>query len=382
MKVLHIISSSGMYGAEAVILNMSRMLLESGHASTLGIFVNSSNPNLQLHEAAAKEGIDSYLIPCTGQIDRTVPGKIRKLANATGADVVHAHGYKADIYVYFALRKPGVPKISTCHTWYDNDLLVTLYGMIDRWVLRSFDAVVAVSDEVVRRLQKAGVRRDRIYEIRNGIDLRPFDFAQPSLEKEGVGGGLLVGLIGRLSREKGVDIFIRASALVLREMPETRFVVVGDGPDLMALGELAAELGVSECVKLIGRRDYMPGVYASLDIMVSASRQEGLPMALLEGMASRVPLIATPVGEVPTVVENGVTGVLVPAEDEVALAVALIALLRDPGQRQRLAMAGRERIEREFSATRMTAHYLAVYEAVTRTSGTGSTLPVASRDSQ
>ena len=99
MKVLHIISSGGMYGAEAVILNMSRILNESGDASVLGVFANSTNPNLQLHQRAAKEAIESHLIPCTGQIDRTAIAAIRELAVRTGADVVHAHGFKADIYV-------------------------------------------------------------------------------------------------------------------------------------------------------------------------------------------------------------------------------------------------------------------------------------------
>ena len=116
----------------------------------------------------------------------------------------------------------------------------------------------------------------------------------------------------------------------------------------------------------------MPGVYASLDVMVSASRQEGLPMALLEGMASSVPLIATPVGEVPALVTNDVTGVLVPVEDENALATELIALLRDSNRRERLAAAGLERIERDFSAARMTADYLAVYEKTVGIHGSGT----------
>ena len=109
MKILHIISSGGMYGAEAVILNMSRTLNEGPHASILGVFSNSSNPNLQLHEVATKEGIESHVIPCKGQIDRTVITSIRELVARTNADIVHAHGYKADIYVYLALRASSAP---------------------------------------------------------------------------------------------------------------------------------------------------------------------------------------------------------------------------------------------------------------------------------
>src|ERR1035441_9798845 len=132
MKILHIISSGGMYGAEAVILNLSRTLNEGPHRSILGVFSNSSNPNVQLHECATKEGIESYLIPCKGQIDRTAIAIIRELADQPGADVVHAHGYKADIYAYFALRVSGVALVSTCHTWYDNDRKAFFYGVLDQ----------------------------------------------------------------------------------------------------------------------------------------------------------------------------------------------------------------------------------------------------------
>jgi glycosyltransferase involved in cell wall biosynthesis len=352
-----------MYGAEAVILNMSRTLNEGSHTSILGVFSNSTNPNLQLHEAAGKEGIESHLIPCVGQIDRTVTASIRNLATQTNADIVHAHGYKADIYSYFALRGSRIPFVSTCHTWYDNNRLVTLYGKADRLVLRNYAAVVAVSDEVKQRLLNAGVREDRIHLVRNGIDLRPFDNVIPSLRNGSTSNQpLIVGLVGRLSIEKGVDIFLRAAAQVLAELPSTKFVVVGEGPDRDKLESLIDELKIRDNVSTLGRRDDMPSVYASLDIMVSASRQEGLPMAILEGMASGLPLIATPVGAVPTVISDGRTGVMVPPADPTLLASAILTLLKNPVQRERLGSAARKLIEDEFSASRMTADYLRVYE--------------------
>jgi glycosyltransferase involved in cell wall biosynthesis len=360
MKVLHIISSSGMYGAEAVILNMSRMLLDSSHGSVLGVFSNSSNPNHQLHERALKDGFVSHLIPCNGQIDSSTIVAIRELAGRTGADVVHAHGFKADIYVYLALRGRGIPFVSTCHTWYDNDLTVTLYGKLDRLVLRAFARVVAVSDEVKQRLLKAGVRNEKIRMVRNGIDLRPFTGAAPSLRGEDP--ALLVGLVGRLSWEKGVEFFLMAAARVLAQFPSAEFVVVGEGPDREKLERTIDELKIRDSVRMLGRRDDMPAVYASLDIMVSSSRQEGLPMAILEGMASSLPLVASSVGEVPTVVADGVTGLLVPAEDVERLSAGIVKLLGDRAKREQFGAAARKLIEDEYSAERMTADYLRVYD--------------------
>ena len=377
MKILHIISSGGMYGAEAVILNLSRTLNQAGHSSTLGVFSNSANPNLQLHARATKEGIESHLIPCKGQIDRKVTARIRELAALTHADVVHAHGYKADVYVWLALRGSGMPFVSTCHNWIDDSRLVRIYGVLDRVVLRSYAAVVAVSEDVKQRLLRSGVKREKIHLVRNGIDLRPYDAARPSLREsilfqdahahatpaQDARNLLIVGLVGRLSREKGVDIFLQAAARVLREFPAAKFVVVGEGPDKAELDALIDSLKIRDSVTMLGRRDDMPSVYASLDGMVSSSRKEGLPMAILEGMASRRALVATAVGEVPKIVHDGRTGLLVPAEDVEALAEAIRKLLGSSTLRERLGISARALIEAEFSAARMTADYLDVYQA-------------------
>ena len=376
MKILHIISSGGMYGAETVILNMSRTLNETGHCSILGVFENTSNPNLQLHEQAKKESIESHVIPCDGQVDRTVRGSIQKLAAKTRADIIHAHGYKADVYVYLALRRSDYPLISTCHNWINQDPMVSFYGFVDRLILRKYSAVVAVSNEVRNRLLGAGVCENKVYLIRNGIDLRPFESAVPSLR-----GGIapetapIVGWVGRLSNEKGADIFLHAAALVLIQVPHAQFLLVGEGPEEINLEALIDELSIRPSVTLVGRRDDMPSVYASMDVMVSSSRQEGLPMAILEAMAAGLPLVASAVGEVPTVVLNDRTGVLVKEEDASVLAAGIVELLGDYSKRVRFGSTARQLVAAEYSAERMAADYLAVYEdAITVKSREGSRL--------
>jgi glycosyltransferase involved in cell wall biosynthesis len=357
VKILHLISSGGMYGAEAVILTLMRELRTGPHRSALGVFQNESQPQAQLYERAIGEGLETYSLGCRGQVDFSLVRAIRELVERCGADVVHAHGYKADVYVYLALRGAKAAMVSTCHTWYDNDLALRVYGVVDRWVLRRFAGVAAVSDEVRQRLLKAGVRESRVVLVRNGIELGPF---VQRVARE----ALCVGLVGRLDREKGVDVFLRAAAVVLQQLPRTRFVVAGDGPERASLEALLGELGLGERVRLVGREEDMAGFYASIDLLVSSSRQEGLPMALLEGMGSGLALVATRVGEVPTVVEQGRTGVLVAPEDVEALAGAMVGLLGDAELRARYGAAGRERIASEFSARRMTDAYVRLYERV------------------
>jgi glycosyltransferase involved in cell wall biosynthesis len=362
MKILHIISSGGMYGAEAVILNLSRTLNEQGHTSLLGIFSNSSNPNLQLHERALQEGIESHLISCRGQIDRTVPASIRALAASTGANLIHAHGYKADVYVYLAMRGSTMPLVSTCHTWYDDNRLVWLYGVIDRRILRRYQAVVAVSDDVRQRLLDSGVPASRIHFIRNGIDLRPFTNATPSL-RHLAPDGLLVGWVGRLTHDKGSDIFLHAIAQVRPEYPTAHYLLVGEGPYRPEVERLITELALDGVVHLLGQRSDMPAVYASCDFMVSSSRQEGLPMAILEGMAAGLPWIATSVGAVPMVIHDSQNGILIAPENVKLLAASIIQIMRSPEDRARMGAAARHLTESEFSAERMAADYLRVYSA-------------------
>ena len=355
-----------MYGAEAVILDLCRCMRRGGETALIGVFANSGQRNTELEARAQAEGIAIHTIACRGQLDLSVPSRLRDLVRTQAVNVVHAHGYKADVYAYWALRNSRTTAlVSTCHTWYDNDLALRLYGMLDRLVLRRFGRVVAVSEAVWEQLLRAGVCQNRVRRIRNGVDLRSFAaVARSPLRppEDGLNPSLTVGLVGRLAREKGVDLYLRAAAAVLEQAPSTRFVVVGDGPDRAALEALIGELSLTEHATLLGRRDDMPGFYGSLDLMVSASRQEGLPVALLEGMASGLPIVAAAAGEIPNIVQQDRTGLLVPVEDPQALASAILQLLTNPDQRLRMGCAGRTRVTQEFSADRMTTEYLQVYQ--------------------
>jgi glycosyltransferase involved in cell wall biosynthesis len=140
-------------------------------------------------------------------------------------------------------------------------------------------------------------------------------------------------------------------------------VVVGDGPDREELEALIDHLRLRPFLSMLGRRNDMPAQYASFDLLVSSSRKEGLPIAILEGMAAGLPLIATNVGDVPSVVRNGETGILLPPGDPAALASAIVDLLRDREKRRRLGSAARQLVEREYSAERMANEYLDTYKA-------------------
>ena len=362
MKVLHVISSGGMYGAEAVILDLSRALHRMGHGSEIAVFANSALPNAELETRARTCNIRTHGIPCTGQLDRSVPAQLRHLVRTQGFDVVHAHGYKADVYAFWAMHATGIPTIATCHNWVDGNLTLRLYGRVDRFVLKRFAAVAAVSDGVRQRLIGAGVPPERVRCIRNGVDLTELSHIERT--NDTASGHIRIGIVARLSPEKGVDLFLRAAAIVAQARPETRFFVAGEGPERANLEQCIADLELQDRALLLGRQDDMPAFYRQLDLLVLSSRYEGLPMALLEGMASGLPVVATAVGEVPEVIGQGKVGKVVAVEDVSAIASATLELIRDRDRLREMGARARARITAEYSADRMAAEYLNLYTSV------------------
>lgn len=368
MRILHLISSSGLYGAENVILTLCRSLRQKDHYGSIGVFHNLHSPNLQLMERAAQSGVEARLITCKDKIDFKVPRAIRELVSSERSDIIHCHGYKPDIYSFFALNNSEVPLVATCHTWYDNDPFVYLYGAIDRYVLRSFNAVIAVSESVAGRLAKAGVKKQQVRIINNGIDVSKFAAVSPGLREElGFGDKIVIGLVGRLAPEKGVDLFLHAAAALRRAHNQLVFVVAGQGPMEVELRELANRLGLSGGLIFLGQRQDIASVYASLDVLVSASLDEGLPLTLLEALAASRPVVATRVGAVPRFIIHEQTGLLVEPGNACELADAVDRLLRDPELRAKLGEEGKQLVSKQFSADVMSASYLQLYEAVLKT---------------
>jgi glycosyltransferase involved in cell wall biosynthesis len=363
MKILHIISSGGMYGAESVILNLSKALEEEGHRSMAAVFWNTQNPNLEFREVADRAGIETHLLLCDGQFDSSVMGRIRDLACRTNADIVHTHNYKADIFASLALRGRPNALVSTCHSWLDTNPKVYVYGVVDRFMLKRFDHVCAVSEAIKLRLLKSGLAESKISIIPNGIDIAPYEYAgalrsssQDSRHE------YTVGLVGRLSKEKAIHVFVQAANLLRYQFPNAKFVIYGEGPERKNLERQIRKLKLSDRVSLHGRSSDMPSVYASLDVLVSTSLNEGLPMTLLEGMASQLPIIATPVGDIPSLIPSSEYGILIPPNDASALASEIGQILRNPDKREDLGMRAQWRIQESFSSRAMADHYLRVYK--------------------
>jgi glycosyltransferase involved in cell wall biosynthesis len=282
-------------------------------------------------------------------------------------NILHPHGYKADLYAFAASWPGRAALVATCHNWPSNLLKMRMYAALDRLVLRRFDQVIAVSDFASDILHRWGVHPDRVSTIYNGVELERFDRAVPTLRNEiSPKGYSLVGFVGRLVSDKGGAFLLQAAQQVIAARPNTMFVLVGEGPARTEWEALATKLGIGKQVAFAGVRKDMPGVYASLDMVVLPSLMESMPMCLLEAMASGKPVVATRVGAVSKLVSSEENGLLLESGDKSGLVDAMLRLLGDPVFASRLGQNGRERVVQHFSAAAMARCYIRQYERVLR----------------
>jgi len=362
MKVLHLISSEGFYGAENVVAALARDLRQSGHSACIGVFENAHVARNSVAGQFESRGLRVVRIPCRRRFDLSAVRRIRKIIADEEIALVHSHGYKSDIYAWLAARRLRLPIMATSHLWTRQTAAIRFYEFLDGLVLRRFDAVAAVSQRIAGELRQAGIAGEKISVIDNGIDLSPFDSAAPVLKSElQAGGRLLIGTVGRLTGQKGMEYFLGAAQKLLKEFSDLMFAIVGDGPDRQKLEQMARELQIEKSIHFTGARRDMPAVYASLDVFVLASVAEGMPMALLEAMASGCPVVATAVGAIPQIVVLGGTGMLVRPKDACELANAVASLLRHHDLCERVARNGQIAVRRQFSSHVMTQKYCKLY---------------------
>ncbi len=264
----------------------------------------------ELETRAAQLGLQVESVSCGGRWDRKAVRRIRQLVESNGVDVLHTHGYKADIYGYAAAWPKRVALVATCHNWPSPLLSMRAYAAIDRLVLRHFDRVATASGPVVEILGRWRVPAHKLKTIPNGVDMEPFREPSQSLRQEFASGDeRLVGFVGRFVPEKGGAVLLAAAQTVLAVYPNAKFVFAGEGPARGKWEAMATRLGIRSEVVFAGKRDDMAAFYASVDMLVLPSFEEAMPMCLLEALAAAKPAIATPVGAVPTkVIVPGVTG--------------------------------------------------------------------------
>ena len=289
-----------------------------------------------------------------------------------GIALLHTHSNRPNVVGRIAgalFRSQGLAVVAHYHNQYDDKwerdpAMLSL----ERRLVASTDAMIAVSESVRRHVaDNIGVDEQRIDVIPNGVDASAFTGVDRSDARRALlldATRPVVGLIGRITEQKGQEDFVEAALAIAVERPEPMFVMVGFAEDAalqQRLRQKVAVFGLSDRIRFLGNRDDMASVYAALDLVVAPSRWEGFGMMLIEAMAAGRPIVATRVGAIPEIVRDGRTGVLVEPRDAQALARAITGMLDDPQRRIAMGEAGRlESIRYGWSSA--TAQTAAVYE--------------------
>jgi len=286
-------------------------------------------------------------------------------------DIVNPHLFRSTVVAAPLARLAGVPAVvETYHGregWRQGGMRGTF--LVDRTIARMLDRAIAVSEAAGRFLVEGkGYPADRIVVVPNGRDLTAFAPAghREAVRKElGLDDGVpLIGVVGRLETQKGHRYLLDAWPAVLREFPDARLLVIGDGSLRTDLERQAQQLGIAPSIVFLGFRTDMPRLLDGLDGLALPSLYEGMPLTVIEASAMACPVVATAVDGTPEVIEDDVTGWLVPPADPESLARAVVRLLVDRDRARAIGRAGRERVLLQFDLGRQVEATARVYRSV------------------
>ena len=365
LRVLHVGSPTGLYGAERWILALVRHLPSEVH-SIVSVLKDAPEYQAELCQQAQKFGVETYVFEAFGRFNTAGIGLMRRFIREQQIDILHTHGYKTDLFGVLAVRGTNCRAVTTPHGWSVNaGLALRVYEFLDRVAFMAFDAVAPLSEDLHRELDRWPRTRRRLHLIPNGVDLSEVQAASPScppLEEFGRQGDFCLGYIGQLIPRKGIDTLIRAVAEVAAK--NVRVCLVGEGAQREELAALAKQMGVADRVHFFGYRTDRLSFLKNFDAFVLPSALEGIPRCVMESMAAEIPVIATDIPGCRDIVRDGSTGLLMKVGDSHSLATAIERLMSDPALRSNLASAGRALVEGEFSAAAMASRYVDLYRRV------------------
>jgi len=359
MNILYLLPELNVGGVETHVTSLSTGMLKLGHNVTVISNGGALVPRLE------KQGIEHITLPVHHKSPLTVrdmAGKVGRLVRDRGIQVVHAHSRVPAWISHFALKRLSAAFIITAHGQY-----APHYGSR---VMAMGDRIICVSRGILDHMEnKLGADPDRMTVVYNGLSIEEAERERANCRPPGevrneLGiptGAPVIGSIGRLTNTKGLRYFIESVSRLKKFRPGLKALIVGDGPSRKDLQDRAAELGLQDDIIFTGVRTDVFDILQVLDAYVVASIFEGFPMGCLEAMAGRVPIVATSVGGIPEMVEDGRTALLVRPRDPDSLADKIRNVLDDRPLAGRLTEAAHDDLVKKFSETKMVQDVLRIY---------------------
>ena len=359
ITILHLRSSGGMLGAENVIIEIIKESRNFGYEGIIGIIKNTSDPVPDLLLVAESQGIQTKVFECRWSFDINTVREIRIFLKKHTIKILHCHGYKENFYGFFANSK--IPKIATNHLWKGSNFKAKSYCLIDSLIIRSFDGIVGVSDEIVDNMRKIGITKS--FKISNGIDCKKFDIRPKTntlLEKFNIKStDFVLGMISSLTYEKNHQAALEAIYKI--HNPKLKLIIVGSGKLDNQIRRQVDKLGLSHQVIFTGSLLYINDVLSVIDVFLLPSLKEGLPMALLEAMASGKAVIASDVGDIKKVIIHNINGLLIKNNDIGNLVESINFFIMNQNKIYEYGYAARRTVHSMFSSKIMAENYCILY---------------------
>ena len=355
MNILQVLPELNFGGVETGTLDLARYLVRLGHKA---VVVSSGG---SLVKELTAYGAIHYTLPVHRKSFFTVIKNIPRLAEIIRKekiDIVHARSRVPAWIAYFACRRTGAVFITTCHGYYSRHPFSYIMG----WAKR----VIVLSNAVARHMiEDFGVPYDRLRLVPRSVDLGKFRYRSPEVKAKKE---LNVGIVGRLTPIKGHMHFIKAMARVSRAVPRLKIWIIGDAPSSRQaykeqLQILVRRLGLWHCTEFLGAQKDIPGILSNLDILVLATTtHEAFGRVIIEAQASGVPVVATEVGGVMDIIENGRNGLLVPPADPLSMSEAVLRIFKDPVLARTLAENAYQKVKEKYNVELMVKNTLDVYQ--------------------
>jgi len=355
MRILQVLPELNVGGVETGTLDLTKYLVKLGHKA---VVVSNGGPLVK--ELESTGGIH-YCLPVHKKsifsMLKTIP-KLAEIIIKEDIDIIHARSRVPAWIAFFAARKTNRVFITTCHGYYKKHPFSFVMG----WAKR----IICPSNVIARHMiDDFAVPHERIRLIPRSVDIEKFHYTSPDKKRSDE---FNIGIIGRITPIKGHLHFIKAMAKVSRHVPKLKIWIVGDAPSTKEAYKeqvqvLVRRLGLWHCTQFLGNQRDIPGILANLDLLVlPTTTQEAFGRVIIEAQAAGVPVIATKVGGIVDVIEDGKTGLLVPPADSNSIAAAALRVFKDKEFAKRLAEAAYQKVTEKYNVELMVKSTLDVYE--------------------
>ncbi|WP_223922011.1 glycosyltransferase [Geobacter sp. AOG2] len=354
--VLHLIGSTGLYGAERWVLALMRASNADKVNMTLINLVDSGCAQSQVVTAAKQRGFVAFDFVTGGKFNPIVAVRLAKWIREHQINIVHGHGFKSDVIGLLSARLSGVKMITTPHGWsQEGNNKLKLYETIDRWLFKYMDIVCPLSCDLAKGISTG----NKIRLIQNGVDVEEVLTAISS-DKTNIN-CYLIGYIGQLIERKDLNTLFAAFKILYADNKNIRLMVIGDGHQKDALQARAKQLGIENQVEFLGYRQDATSLLKTFDVFVLPSLMEGIPRCIMEAMAAGIPVIVSDIPGNRDLVVLGKTGLLFAPGNSQDLAEKIEYARVHPDDAKRMAIRASDMIMSEYSSRKMALEYETIY---------------------